>query len=182
MYLCDCQGFENGRLYCGSQALRPLCCFLHGSICVVLAVVFGKVVEGMALVRKAEATGTQSGKPRQPVLIADSGEVSVKRIYLSCHQLQTLLVHCPIHASTHVSFMLRMLRADRSQAWLHRQQLAHFATQILKYGAQLHTHKSPDCCIAPSASAIELLLIFVLPSLACLLTVIAFIQQVPVPG
>ena len=29
----------------------------------------------MALVRKAEATGTQSGKPRQPVLIADSGEV-----------------------------------------------------------------------------------------------------------
>ena len=39
------------------------------------AVVFGKVVEGMALVRKAEATGTQSGKPRQPVLIADSGEV-----------------------------------------------------------------------------------------------------------
>lgn len=41
----------------------------------MLAVVFGKVVEGMALVRKAEATGTQSGKPRQPVLIADSGEV-----------------------------------------------------------------------------------------------------------
>ena len=40
------------------------------------AVVFGKVVEGMALVRKTEATGTQSGKPRQPVLIADSGEVT----------------------------------------------------------------------------------------------------------
>ena len=39
--------------------------------------VFGKVVEGMALVRKAEATGTQSGKPRQPVLIADCGEVCV---------------------------------------------------------------------------------------------------------
>ena len=39
------------------------------------AVVFGKVVEGMALVRKAEAVGTQSGKPRQPVVVADCGEV-----------------------------------------------------------------------------------------------------------
>lgn len=39
-------------------------------------VVFGKVVEGMALVRKAEAVGTQSGKPRQPVSVADCGEVS----------------------------------------------------------------------------------------------------------
>lgn len=39
----------------------------------------------MALVRKAEATGTQSGKPRQPVLIADSGEVNIVRI-LQCTQ------------------------------------------------------------------------------------------------
>ena len=51
----------------GKVAPSACCCFF--------AVVFGKVVEGMALVRKAEATGTQSGKPRQPVLIADSGEV-----------------------------------------------------------------------------------------------------------
>ena len=57
----------------------------HGSNCVVLAVVFGKVVEGMALVRKAEATGTQSGKPRQPVLIADSGEVCIEHIHPSRH-------------------------------------------------------------------------------------------------
>lgn len=69
--------------YCRSQALRLLC-FLHGSNRVVPAVVFGKVVEGMALVRKAEATGTQSGKPRQPVLIADSGEVCIEHIYPSC--------------------------------------------------------------------------------------------------
>lgn len=41
------------------------------------AVVFGKVVEGMALVRKAEAVGTQSGKPRQPVVVADCGEVCI---------------------------------------------------------------------------------------------------------
>ncbi|DBA76983.1 hypothetical protein WJX77_003955 [Trebouxia sp. C0004] len=46
-------------------------------------VVFGKVVEGMALVRKAEATGTQSGKPRQPVLIADSGELPSRRQILA---------------------------------------------------------------------------------------------------
>jgi len=56
-------------------------CLKRASTCVVLAAVFGKVVEGMALVRKAEATGTQSGKPRQPVLIADSGEVCIARIH-----------------------------------------------------------------------------------------------------
>ena len=61
-----------------------LLCLKHAST-VVLAVVFGKVVEGMALVRKAEATGTQSGKPRQPVLIADSGEVCIAHIHPSCH-------------------------------------------------------------------------------------------------
>lgn len=57
----------------------------------VAAVVFGKVVEGMALVRKAEATGTQSGKPRQPVLIADSGEVS-SSARKTLHSQQTLHV------------------------------------------------------------------------------------------
>ena len=59
-----------------------LCYYAGMSSACALAVVFGKVVEGMALVRKAEATGTQSGKPRQPVLIADSGEVCI------CHRCQ----------------------------------------------------------------------------------------------
>lgn len=54
-----------------------VCCFPGMRSAYVFAVVFGKVVEGMALVRKAEATGTQSGKPRQPVVIADSGEVCI---------------------------------------------------------------------------------------------------------
>ena len=40
------------------------------------AVVFGRVVEGMKLVRKLETMGTQSGKPRQRVVITDCGEVS----------------------------------------------------------------------------------------------------------
>lgn len=63
----------NDRLFCCSWQLLP---FQPSADCIhFFAVVFGKVVEGMALVRKAEATGTQSGKPRQPVLIADSGEV-----------------------------------------------------------------------------------------------------------
>ena len=73
---------------------------------VVYAVVFGKVVEGMALVRKAEATGTQSGKPRQPVLIADSGEVCIAHIHpfmsLTADTIGTLphpCIHsCQLHA------------------------------------------------------------------------------------
>ena len=38
-------------------------------------VVFGKVIEGMDVVRKIEAVGTQSGKPTKKVVIEDSGEL-----------------------------------------------------------------------------------------------------------
>ena len=38
-------------------------------------VVFGKVLEGMDVVRKIEAVGTQSGKPTKKVVIEDSGEL-----------------------------------------------------------------------------------------------------------
>ena len=38
-------------------------------------VVFGKVVEGMDVVKKIEAVGSQSGKPSKTVVIEDSGEL-----------------------------------------------------------------------------------------------------------
>jgi peptidylprolyl isomerase len=38
-------------------------------------VVFGKVVEGMDVVKKIEAVGSQSGATRQPVKIADCGQL-----------------------------------------------------------------------------------------------------------
>lgn len=38
-------------------------------------VVFGEVVEGMDLVGKIEAIGSQSGQPSAPVTIADAGEI-----------------------------------------------------------------------------------------------------------
>merc|ERR1711997_1417831 len=38
-------------------------------------VVFGKVVEGMDVVKKIEAVGSQSGKTSQPVVIDDCGEL-----------------------------------------------------------------------------------------------------------
>lgn len=38
-------------------------------------VVFGKVIEGMDLVKKIEAVGSQSGKPSKKVVIEDSGEL-----------------------------------------------------------------------------------------------------------
>jgi peptidylprolyl isomerase len=38
-------------------------------------VVFGKVVEGMDVVKKIEAVGTQSGATRQPVKIENSGQL-----------------------------------------------------------------------------------------------------------
>ena len=38
-------------------------------------VVFGRVEEGMAVVRRMEAVGTQSGKPSQRVVVSDCGEL-----------------------------------------------------------------------------------------------------------
>jgi len=38
-------------------------------------VVFGKVLEGMDVVKKIEPVGHSSGKPKKPVIIADSGEI-----------------------------------------------------------------------------------------------------------
>jgi len=38
-------------------------------------VVFGKVVEGMDVVKKIEALGTESGRPRAKIVIADCGEL-----------------------------------------------------------------------------------------------------------
>merc|ERR1711972_1048462 len=38
-------------------------------------VVFGKVVKGMEVVRKMEGVGSQSGRTRQPVKIADCGQL-----------------------------------------------------------------------------------------------------------
>merc|ERR1712010_193639 len=39
-------------------------------------VVFGQVSEGMDIVKKIEAVGSQSGKTAKPVVIADSGQLS----------------------------------------------------------------------------------------------------------
>ena len=39
-------------------------------------VVFGKVVEGMEVVKKIEGVGSQSGKTAKPVKIADSGQLA----------------------------------------------------------------------------------------------------------
>jgi len=41
-------------------------------------VVFGKVIEGMDVVKAVEAVGSQSGKPSKEVTIADSGELPME--------------------------------------------------------------------------------------------------------
>jgi cyclophilin family peptidyl-prolyl cis-trans isomerase len=38
-------------------------------------VVFGRVVEGLDVVKKMEAVGSESGKTKQPVMIANSGQL-----------------------------------------------------------------------------------------------------------
>ena len=38
--------------------------------------VFGKVIEGMDIVKKIEAVGSQTGNPKKQVKIVDSGEIT----------------------------------------------------------------------------------------------------------
>ena len=40
-------------------------------------VVFGRVIEGMDIVKKVEALGSASGRSRLPIVIADSGEIKL---------------------------------------------------------------------------------------------------------
>merc|ERR1712048_41685 len=47
-----------------------VCSWLDGKHCV-----FGEVVEGMDVIRKCEAQGSQSGAPRSPIKIAASGQL-----------------------------------------------------------------------------------------------------------
>lgn len=39
--------------------------------------VFGRVVEGMDVVKAIEAEGSQDGKPKKTVIVADSGELPI---------------------------------------------------------------------------------------------------------
>jgi cyclophilin family peptidyl-prolyl cis-trans isomerase len=41
-------------------------------------VVFGRVLEGMDVLDKMEAAGTQSGSTKEEVMIADSGELEIE--------------------------------------------------------------------------------------------------------
>ena len=49
-------------------------------------VVFGRVVEGMDVVKRVEAQGSRSGQTSRPVEITDCGEIKVRLI--KCRQRQ----------------------------------------------------------------------------------------------
>lgn len=56
--------------------------------------VFGRVLEGMDVVYKVEAEGSQSGKPKSKVIIADSGEGQATPSHCTCSSLHT---NCGLH-------------------------------------------------------------------------------------
>jgi cyclophilin family peptidyl-prolyl cis-trans isomerase len=53
-------------------------CYLYG-VCLLAAgkhVVFGEVIDGMDIVRAVEAKGSQSGRTKETIVIADCGQLS----------------------------------------------------------------------------------------------------------
>ena len=67
------------------QHTEPNCglCLAERKMCHVCAVVFGRVEEGLQIVKKLESLGSSSGKTRQPVVIADCGELPSRRQILT---------------------------------------------------------------------------------------------------
>ena len=61
--------------------------------------VFGRVVEGMAVVKKMEAVGQRSGKPSRRVTISDCGQV----------RLQPAVLHVKSQCTPHNAPMPRVL-------------------------------------------------------------------------
>ena len=65
------------------QGAATLCCWLLTTTAKTSSgldgrhVVFGKVLEGMDVVKAVEAVGSQSGKPSKTVEISDSGELEM---------------------------------------------------------------------------------------------------------
>ncbi len=49
-------------------------------------VVFGKVVEGMDVIKRVEAVGSGRGTPSKEVKIVDSGELTADQLQISHHQ------------------------------------------------------------------------------------------------
>ena len=57
--------------------------------------VFGKVVEGMAVVKRIEAAGSKSGRTAQRVVVVDCGELASRRKIMA--QLEAEKARGPPH-------------------------------------------------------------------------------------
>lgn len=60
----------------------------------ISAVVFGKVVEGMLVVKRMEMCGSKSGKVSRKVVISESGEVSLMLISVLSPSYKTAIRVC----------------------------------------------------------------------------------------
>lgn len=86
----------SGRLVEGTGCSASSTCIVLGALrthmlkCILSfsAVVFGRVVEGMGLLKKLDSVGSRSGKPSQRVVVADSGELPSRRQILAKLQVR----------------------------------------------------------------------------------------------
>ena len=65
--------------------------------------VFGKVVEGMAVVKRIEAAGSKSGRTAQRITIASCGELASRRKIMAQLEAEKVrpMPHCSVSTTEH---------------------------------------------------------------------------------
>jgi hypothetical protein len=119
-------------------------------------VVFGRVTEGMAVVKRMEAMGTSGGKPRARIVISDCGQVSHTESKNVGSHTESHLSHTPLCwcAHTHSGHSVHIEQpghvpaiSDGHRGWLHALCSLPCIPLPSILSHQLATHKSPQCCV-----------------------------------
>lgn len=90
---------------------------VHDQTPALVAVVFGKVVEGMAVVKRIEAAGSKSGRTAQRVVIASCGELASRRKIMAQLEAVKVSLSCATSSSRARLLLHEHTRSNTAYGW-----------------------------------------------------------------